>query len=171
MACWTTQKKEVLCFMSELDSRSTCRALLKTVKRDPSIVAVFSLVLTRIRGFHVVVTRVRSSREVGRTRCEITTLWNSVISSQCHHSQSFLRLNGICSAPGARGDHLERLPRKPGKSDEIISKIGRNPEMTKSSADTKIPPKISSLGSGRLLALDRDGALRGWNTQSLVLSP
>ncbi len=33
----------------------------------------------------------------------------------------------------------------------------------------KIPPKISSLGSGRLLALDRDGALKG--LEYAVLSP
>ncbi len=36
---------------------------------DPSRVASFSLVLTRIRGFYVVVKRVQSSQEVGSNLC------------------------------------------------------------------------------------------------------
>ena len=45
---------------------------------------------------------------------------------KCHHSHSFRRPSGICGAPGARGDHLERLPRRLGKSDERSLNIERN---------------------------------------------
>jgi len=40
---------------------------------------------------------------------------------------------------------------------------------TLQSMRAKIPPKISSLGSGRFVALDRDGALKGLDYA--VLSP
>ena len=45
--------------------------------RDPSIVASFSLVRTRIRSFYVVVLRVQSSQEVVRKGCETLNLKHS----------------------------------------------------------------------------------------------
>ncbi len=65
------------------------------LSKDPSIVASFSLVLTRIRGFYAVVMMVQSSQEVGRKRCEITTRYGTAIESALF-SLVLTRIRGFC---------------------------------------------------------------------------
>ena len=68
------------CFMFYVRTRLSIRLQLSLRQsRDPSIVASFSQVLTRIRGFYVVAMRVQSSQGVGRKIYETSNLHNSAL--------------------------------------------------------------------------------------------